>query len=111
MKGSLELGLLDVLLVLDLLLDILVALQQLVVLRLSQLEAFVQVGLELLLKRVHLVLLLLNQSCFGGNDLLVAIQHICFPLVRLHFLALNLDLVRLLILLLLCEVLLNPLLV
>ena len=111
MEGPLELGLLDVLLVLDLLLDILVALEQLVVLRLSQLETFVQVGLELLLKRVHLVLLLLNQSCFGGDDLLVATQHICFPLVCLHFLALDLDLVRLLILLLLCEVLLNPLLV
>lgn len=62
MEGPVEFGLLDILLVLNLFLDILVALKQLVVLRLPQLEALVQVCLEFLFERVHLVLLLLDQG-------------------------------------------------
>ena len=95
--GALELDSLDVLLVLNLLLDVLVALKQLVVLGLSELKPLIQVGLELLLERIHLVLLPLDELGLGGNDLLVAALHIRLALNGLQFLAGHLDLMCLLI--------------
>lgn len=97
LEGALELDTLNVLLVLDLLLNILIALQQLVVFGLSKLEALVQVGLELLLESVHLVLLLLDELGLGSDDLLVSVLHVLLAFLLLELLASNLDLVSLLI--------------
>ena len=76
----LKLKTLDVLLVLDLLLDVLIALEELVVLSLSKLKSLVEVCLKLLLQSIHLILLLLNQIGLGRNNLLVTFLHILFPL-------------------------------
>ena len=97
LKSALELDALNVLLVLDLLLDVLVSLQELVVLGLSQLQPLVQVRLQLLLQSVHLVLLLLDQLGLGSNNLLVAILHVSLALLGLQFLAADLNLVSLLV--------------
>ena len=88
---------LNVLLILNFLLDVLVSLEQFVVLGLSQLESLVQVCLELLLKRVHLVLLSLNELGFGGNDLLVSLLHVFLTFLSLELLAPDLNLVSFLI--------------
>ena len=94
-EGLLELDSLDVLGVLAFLLDVLVSLQQLVVLRLSQLESLVQVGLELLLQGVHLVLLLLDKLGLGSDDFLVSLLHVLLPLDDLELGCLGLDLMGL----------------
>ena len=97
LESTLELDTLNVLLVLNLLLDVLVALKKLVVLSLSQLEALVEIGLELLFERVHLVLLLLNEFSLLSDDLLMSLLHVLLALVSLKLLASNLNLMSLLI--------------
>ena len=97
LKSPLELDALNVLLVLNLLLHVLVSLQELVVLGLSQLESLVQVRLELLLESVHLVLLLLDELGLGSDNLLVAILHVSLALLSLQLLAADLNLVSLLV--------------
>lgn len=111
LEGLLELETLDVLLVLNLLLDILISLEEFVVLRLSQLQSLIQVGFQLFLQGIHLILLLLNQLGLSGDDLLGSLLHVLFPLFGLHLNGNLLDLVSFLILLLLREGLLNGLLV
>ena len=96
-ESALELDSLDVLLVFDLLLHVLVSLEQLVVLSLTELQSLVQIGLELLLESVHLVLLLLDQLGLGSDDLLVSFLEVSLPLLSLELLASNLDLVGLLV--------------
>jgi hypothetical protein len=88
-----ELDSLDVLLIFDFLLDILVSLEELVVLRLSQLQALVEVGLELLLECIHFVLLLLDELGLGSDDFLVTLLHVLLSLIDLEVLAFALDLV------------------
>ena len=58
LESLLKLNSLDVLLVLDFFFDVLVSLKKLIVFGLSQLQSLIQVGLELFLEGVHLVLLL-----------------------------------------------------
>jgi hypothetical protein len=111
LESTLELNTLNVLLVLDFLLHVLVALQKLVVLSLSQLEALVKVGFKLLFERVHLVLLSLDEFSLGSNDFLMSFLHVLLTLFSLKFLASDLNLMGLLILLLLGEVVLDLLLV
>jgi len=81
------------------------------VLSLPELESLVQVGLELLLESVHLVLLLLDELGLSRDDLLVSVLHVLLALVDLHLLASHLDLVGFGILGLLCETGLDSLLV
>lgn len=64
------------------------------------LESFVHASLDLFAKGVHLIGLFLNQSGLGGDDLLVALLHVAIALLILHLLRLDLDLMRLRILLL-----------
>ena len=97
LEGTLELDTLNVLLVLNFLLDVLVALQELVVFGLSQLETLVQVGLELLFERVHLVLLFLNEFSLLSDNLLMSLLHVLLALLSLKLLAPDLDLMGLLI--------------
>lgn len=97
LKSPLELDALNVLLVLNLLLHVLVSLQELVVLSLSELQSLVEVGLELLLQSVHLVLLLLDKLSLSSDDLFVAILHVSLTLLSLQFLAADLNLVSLLV--------------
>jgi hypothetical protein len=110
-ESALKLLELDLLLVLDLFLHILIPLQKLVVLCLPELKTLIQVRLELFLECIHFVLLLLDKRCFGGNNFLVPHLHVGLTLGRLLLLAADLDLVRLLILLLLRERLLDSLLI
>jgi len=74
---------------------------------LSKLQPLVEVGLELLFKSIHFILLLLDQFGLRGNDLLLSLLHVLFSLVGLQFLAPNLDLVCVLILFLFRQILLN----
>ena len=83
----LELDPLEVLLVLELLLDVLVALEELVVLVVPDLQLFRHDGLLLLAGGVHLVLLLLDQLGLGSHDFLVARLHVLLVLVLLQLLA------------------------
>jgi hypothetical protein len=55
------------------------------VLGLSKLQSLVQVGLELLLEGVHLVLLLLNELGLGSNDLLLSFLHVLLSFLNLKF--------------------------
>ena len=95
------------LLVLDLLLGIFVALQNLVVLLLTFLEVLVHLILETLAERVHLSLLLLHEFGFGREDLFVAVFHVLLSFPLLYFIGLLLHLMRILIVLLLGQVSLN----
>ena len=79
-------------LVLNLLLHVLVSLQKLVVLNLSQSKSLIQVGFKVLLKSRHLVLLLLDELVLSSDDLLLSFLHVLLSLVSLHFVALVLDL-------------------
>ena len=97
LERLLELDSLNVLLVLNFLLHILVSLQQFVVLCLTQLQPLVQVRLQFLFQSVHFILLFLDQLGFGSDDLLRSLLHVLFTLLGLQLLALDLDLVRLLI--------------
>jgi len=92
------------LLVLDLLLGIFVALQNLVVLLLTFLEVLVHLILETLAERVHLSLLLLHEFGFGREDLFVAVFHVLLSFPLLYFIGLLLHLMRILIVLLLGQV-------
>jgi hypothetical protein len=97
LESTLELDTINVLLVLNFLLHVLVALKELVVLGLSELETLVKVGLELLFERVHLVLLLLNEFSFLSDDFLMSLLHVLLTLLSLKLLASDLDLMSLLI--------------
>jgi hypothetical protein len=97
LERTLELDTLNVLLVLNFLLDVLVALQKLVVLGLSELQALVKVGLKLLFERVHLILLLLDEFSLGSDNLLMSLLHVLLALFSLKLLASDLDLMGLLI--------------
>ena len=97
LESTLELDALNVLLVLDFLLHILVALEKLVVLSLSQLEALVKVGFKLLFERVHLVLLSLDEFSLGSDDFLMSFLHVLLALFSLKLLASDLNLMSLLI--------------
>ena len=102
---------LKVLLIFNLLLHVLVSLEELIMLIFSQLQSLIQVALQLLLKSVHLILLLLDEFGFGGNDLLVSLLHVLFSLSDFQILAHHLNLMGLSVLLLLGETLLNSLLI
>lgn len=99
-----ELDSLDFLLVFNLLLHVLVPLQKLVVLGFSELQSFIEVALELLFERVHLILLLLDELGLCGDDLLMSFLHVLFPLLAFQVLALNLGFMRILIILLFGEI-------
>ena len=109
LESLLKLNSLDVLLVLDFFFDVLVSLKKLIVFGLSQLQSLVQVGLELFLEGVHLVLLLPDELGLMRNNLLGPLLHILLPLLCLQLLTSNLNLMCLLILLLLCQTLLDVL--
>lgn len=83
----LELDSLEILLVLKFLLNILVPLKKLVVFVVSDLQLFSHNHLLLFAHGVHLVLLLLDQFSFSGNNLFVARVHVFFILIFLQFLA------------------------
>ena len=95
------------LLVLDLFLRVLIALQNLVMLLLTLLEVLVHLIFESLSERIHLRLLLLHEFGFRGKNLLVAVLHVLLALALLQLVSLLLHLVRVLIILLFCEVGLN----
>ena len=63
----------------------------------SQLQSLVEVGLQLLLESVHLILLLGNEFGLGSNDLLLSLVHVFLSFISLQLLALDLHLVGLLI--------------
>ena len=90
-----ELDSVDVLLVLNLLLDVLISLEEFVVFGLSQLQSFVQVGLELLLESIHLILLLLDELGLSSDDFLLCFLHVLLSFLDLKFLSLLLDLMSL----------------
>ena len=93
--------------VLNLLLRVLIALQNLVMLLLALLEVLVHLIFESLPERVHLCLLLLHEFGLRSKDLLVAVFHVLLALAFLQLVSLLLHLVRVLIILLFCEVGLN----
>jgi len=95
------------LLVFDLFLRVLIALQNLVVFLLTLLEVLVHLIFESLSERIHLRLLLLHEFGFRGKNLLVAVLHVLLALALLQLVSLLLHLVRVLIILLFCEVGLN----
>lgn len=68
---------------------------------LSHLQSLVQVGLELLLECVHLILLFGDQFSLGSDDLLLSFMHVLFTFQLLHLLALHLHFVGLLVIFLL----------
>ena len=90
-----ELDSLQVLLVIEFFLDVLVSLEQLVVLVVSNLQLLRHESLLLFSKGVHLVLLLLDKFGFSGNDFLVSLVHVLFVLVSFELLAADLDLMGL----------------
>jgi hypothetical protein len=73
------------------------------------LETFVHASLNLLSEGIHLISLLLYQSCLRCNDLLVSLLHVSISLLFLHLLGFYLDLMCLGILLLAGELALNRL--
>lgn len=99
-----ELDSLDVLLILNFLFHILVSLEELVVLSLSQLQSFIEVGLELLLEGIHLILLLCDELSLRSNNFLVTLLHILFSLLDFELLAFSLYLMGLSIVLLSSEI-------
>ena len=96
-----ELVALKGLLVLNLLLRIFVALQNLVVLLLTLLQVLVHLIFESFAKRVHLCLLFLHELGFGGKDLFVTVLHVLSSLPLLNIVGLLLHLMCILIVLLL----------
>ena len=95
--------------ILQFLLDVLVALEKLIVLDLALLQALVHASLNLLAKRIHLVGLLLDESSLCSDNLLMALLHVAIALFFLHLLSLDLHLVSLSILLLTSELTLDGL--
>ena len=86
---------LQVLLVFELFLDVLVSLEQLVVLMISNLQLLRHKSLLLFSKGMHFILLLLDQFSFSGNNFLVSLVHVLLILISLKFLATDLDLMGL----------------
>jgi hypothetical protein len=78
---------------------------------LPQLKSLVQISLQLLLQSIHLICLFLHQLSFTREDLLLSIPHVLLSLLLLLLLTNYLDLMRLGILSLFCQVLLNFLLI
>ena len=76
---------------------------------LSLLQALVHSGFDLFPEGIHLVGLLLNQSCLGCHYLFVSLLHVPLTLLVLHLLSLDLDLVSLSVLLLAGKLSLNGL--
>ena len=74
---------------------------------LTLLEVLVHLIFESLSERIHLRLLLLHEFGFRGKNLLVAVLHVLLALALLQLISLLLHLVRVLIILLFCEVGLN----
>jgi hypothetical protein len=103
----LEFVALERLLVLKLLLCVLVPLQKLVVLRLTQLQLLIHPAFKLLTQRVHLILLFLHQLGLCSKNLLVSLVHILLALLLFDLVGALLDLMRLLVVLLLGQVCLN----
>lgn len=99
-EGTFALLLLNALLVFDLLLDVLVALQDLVVLILANLESLVHLGFQLLLQGLHLLILLHDHVRFTRIHLLLHLLSVLIALLVLERVRLHLDLVGLLVLLL-----------
>ena len=97
LEGLFELDPFKVLLVFNFFLDVLVTLKQLIMLCFSQLESFVQVGLQFFLQSIHFILLLLNEFSLGSNDFLGSILHVFFTLLSFQIKANLLDFVCLLI--------------
>ena len=95
------------LLILDLFLRVLIALQNLVMFLLTLFEVLVHLIFETLSERIHLRLLLLHEFGFRSKDLLVAVLHVLLALALFQLISLLLHLVRVLIILLFCEVGLN----
>jgi hypothetical protein len=108
-EASLNLDALKILLVLKLLLDVLVALEKLVVFDLALLQSLIHACFYLLAKSIHLIGLLLDKGCLSGDNLLMALLHVAIALFILHLLCLDLNLVSLGILLLTGELTLNGL--
>lgn len=100
----LKLVTLQSLLVLNALLRVLIRLQNLVVLYLTQLESLIHTPLQLLPQCVHLILLFLHEFGFGSQDLFMAIFKIPLALTLFHFIGALLHLVSLLIILLLGQI-------
>ena len=96
----LELVALESLLILDLLLGVLIALQDLVVLLFALLQILVHLIFESLSERVHLRLLLLHELGLGGEDLFVSVLHVLLALALLKLVGLLLHLMSILIVLL-----------
>lgn len=98
--GLLELVHLLLLLVLYFLFDVLVSLKKFVVFDLTQLQSFIEVSFQFLLKSVHLVLLLLDEFGLGSDDLLMSLLHVLFSLCSLKLLTFLLNIMGFLIFLL-----------
>jgi len=81
----------------------------LVVLDFSLLKALIHASLNLFTKSVHLIGLLLYQSSFSRNYLLVSLLHVSFTFLFFHLLRLDLNLMSLSILFLAGELALNGL--
>ena len=88
----LKLNSLKVLLVFDFFFHVLVPLKKLIVLCFSQLQSFIQIGLQFLLKGIHFILLLLYELSFGCYYFLVSIFHVFLSFFDFHFLSLILNL-------------------
>ena len=102
---------LQILLIFDFLLDILVPLEKLIVFIFSQLQPLIEIALQLLLERIHLILLFLNEFGLSCDDLLVSLLHVFLSFSDLEVLAHHLHLMGFGVLLLLCETFLDFLLV
>ena len=75
----------------------------------SLLETLVHTGLNLLSEGIHLISLLLYQSCLRCHDLLVSLLHVSISLFLFHLLSFDLNLMCLSVLLLAGELSLNGL--
>jgi len=98
---------LDVLLVLNLLLHVLVALQDLVVLDLAHLKTLVHLRLELLLQRGHFVRLPAHHVGLARKNFLVDVNHVLLTFLLFELLCTDLDLMSLLVTLLLGHLVLD----
>lgn len=92
------------LLVLELLLCVLVALENLIVLDFAKLQPLVHLAFKLLSQGSHLDLLLLHHFSFGRENLFMAVLHVLLALLFFHLVGSLLNLMSLLIVLLLGEI-------
>ena len=95
------------LLVLQLLFGILLALEDLIVLYLTQLQPLIHLSLQFLSQGIHFDLLLLHKLGLVCEYLFMAVFHVLLTFSLFHIVGSLLNLVRLLIILLLCQVDLN----